>query len=57
MKTGSILEKGSGSAMEIGITTFIPFLNIRNYDRSIELAMTRSLQNGLAVLARQLEGL
>ena len=43
--------------MEMGITTFIPFLNIRNYDRSIELAMSRCLQNGLAALARQLEGL
>jgi hypothetical protein len=55
---GSVSGSGTAKATDVGtISTFIPFLNIRNYDQSIELAMSRSLQACMASLAQQVQRL
>ena len=55
LKSGVIQEQGQGSGTEFGFLTYVPVLGNLNFDRGMELALSRSLQKGLASLARQLE--
>jgi len=55
-KSGVIQEKGEGRGTEFGFLTFVPILGNLNFDKGIELALSRCLQKGLASLARQIEG-
>jgi hypothetical protein len=47
IKSGTVSENGSGSGTEFGFLTFIPILGNANFDKGIEVAVSRSLENCL----------
>jgi hypothetical protein len=57
LQSGLIEEEAEGSRMEFGFLTFIPVLGNLNFDKGIELALSRCLQNALQSLAGKIEGL
>ena len=55
LKSGVVKEQGQGKGTEFGFLTFVPILGNLNFDKGIELALSRCLQTGLASLACQIE--
>ena len=57
LKKGSISGSGEGSAKEFGtILAFLPGIGKMNYDKGMELALSRALCNCISSLARDLDG-
>jgi hypothetical protein len=47
IKSGTVSETGSGSGTEFGLLTFIPILGNINFDKGIEIAVSRCLEKCL----------
>lgn len=54
LKNGHIEGAGRGNGTEFGLLTFIPILGNANFDKGIELALSRSLESGLSKLRTEL---
>jgi hypothetical protein len=55
LKNGHIEGAGTGNGNEFGVLTFIPILGNINFDKGIELALSRSLESGLNKLQKGLK--
>jgi hypothetical protein len=53
--SGVVEADGAGSGTEFGALTFVPVLGNLNFDKGIELAMSRCLRNAIASLAKRVE--
>jgi hypothetical protein len=56
LKRGLIWEEGRGSGREFGWMTYVPILGNLNFDKGIELALSRCLRRCLSSLADQVNG-
>jgi hypothetical protein len=56
LKSGVIQAWGEGTGAEFGFLTFVPILGNLNFDKGIELALSRCLQKAVASLAGEVSG-
>lgn len=55
IQQGEIEGFGSGRGSEFGILTFIPVLGNMNFDKGIEVALSRSIESGLSRLEKEIK--
>jgi hypothetical protein len=55
IRDGTITGSGEGSGTELGFMTFIPIVGNINFNKGMELALTRCLQDCLESLAAELK--
>lgn len=56
LKSGEVSGSGSGSGAEFGFLTYIPVLGNNNFDKGIEVAVFRCLQDCLFKIQAELQG-